>query len=43
MRRCTKKLFKRYDLILRNENQVCVLDWKFSMLTSDKVIARKKH
>lgn len=30
MRKKTLKDFKRLDLILRNENNICIIDWKFS-------------
>ena len=38
MRKVTKKKFRRYDLILRNQNQACILDWKFSINQPDKLL-----
>jgi hypothetical protein len=30
MRRYTKFKYKKFDLLLRNEKKVCIIDWKFS-------------
>ena len=30
MRKSTVKRFKRFDLLLRNDDKVCIIDWKFS-------------
>jgi len=38
MRKKTKKSFKRFDLILRNENKICIIDWKFSRISAHEKI-----
>ncbi len=36
MRKATVKKFRRFDLILRHENKVCIIDWKFSRLGAEE-------
>ena len=38
MRKSTVKQFKRFDLLLRNEESVCIIDWKFSKVNADQKI-----
>lgn len=35
MRKFSAKRFKKFDLLLRNSNRVCVIDWKFSRVNAD--------
>ena len=38
MRKVTIKEFKRYDLLLRNQEKCCIVDWKFTRLHAfDKI------
>lgn len=39
MRKFSAKRFKKFDLLLRNSNRVCVIDWKFSRVNADEKIA----
>lgn len=41
MRKKTEKVFKRFDLILRNENKICIIDWKFTKNKADEKINKK--
>lgn len=38
MRRSTKKKFKRFDLLLRSDHKVCIIDWKFSKVNANQKI-----
>ena len=42
MRKTTIKKFRRYDLVLRNEDEVCVLDWKFSNNDPENLLRDRK-
>ena len=48
MRKSTIKKFKRFDLLLRNDDKVCIIDWKFSRvdaqykMTDNKITDRNK-
>lgn len=42
MRRVTQKKFKRFDLLLRNDEKVCIIDWKFSKADANEKIGRKE-
>ena len=39
MRKSTVKRFKRFDLLLRNDDKVCIIDWKFSKVDAHYKIA----
>ena len=42
MRKSTVKKFKRFDLLLRNDDKVCIIDWKFSRVDAHyKMTANK--
>jgi hypothetical protein len=41
MRKTTKKQFKRFDLLLRNFDKCCIVDWKFSKITAETKINSK--
>lgn len=38
MRKSTEKKFKRFDLLLRNENRCKIIDWKFTKLVAEEKI-----
>ena len=38
MRKVTIKEFKRYDLLLRNQEKCCIVDWKFTRLHANEKI-----
>lgn len=38
MRMSTVKDFKRFDLIMRSENKICIIDWKFTDRKADEKI-----
>jgi 5-methylcytosine-specific restriction endonuclease McrBC regulatory subunit McrC len=38
MRKTTEKRFKRFDLLLRNEDKSGIIDWKFSKLMAEQKI-----
>ena len=48
MRKSTVKRFKRFDLLLRSDEKVCIIDWKFSKIdaqykmTANKIAERNK-
>lgn len=39
MRKFSQKKFKKFDLLLRSKNKVCIIDWKFSRVNADEKIA----
>lgn len=39
MRKSTKKKFKRFDLLMRNDDKVCIIDWKFSRFDANYKIS----
>lgn len=38
MRKSTEKKFKRFDLLMRKEDKVCIIDWKFSKTEANEKI-----
>lgn len=42
MRKSTVKKFKRFDLLLRNDDKVCIIDWKFSKIDAEYKMTTKK-
>ncbi len=38
MRKKSRKSFKRFDLILRNQDKICIIDWKFSKIKANQKI-----
>jgi hypothetical protein len=42
MRRYSKRSFKKFDLLLRNDKKVCIIDWKFSHERADERIKRSQ-
>ena len=41
MRKATIKEFKRFDLLMRNQHQCAIIDWKFTMLDAKEKIKGK--
>ncbi len=39
MRKTTAKKFKRYDVLMRHSEKVCIIDWKFSKIEAETKIS----